>query len=70
MKWADWMPTKYSVLCEKQLTPNNYINPLRPDVPHFIILFCLTAEDFTRQGESAGAEWVNWPICPWVQLTH
>jgi hypothetical protein len=33
MKWADWGPTKYSVLCEKQLTPNNYINPLSRIVP-------------------------------------
>ena len=26
MKWADWMPTKYSVLCEKHFTPSDYIN--------------------------------------------
>jgi hypothetical protein len=65
MKWADWIFIllysvfififKYSVLCEKQLTPNNYNNPLSCIVPYFIILFCLTADDFTRQGESAGA---------------
>jgi hypothetical protein len=26
MKWADWMPTKYSVLCEKHFTTDDYIN--------------------------------------------
>ena len=26
MKWADWMPTKYSVLCEKHFTTDKYIN--------------------------------------------
>ena len=43
---------------------------MRPDVPYFIILLCLTPDDFTRQGESAisfpepailriAAQWVN-----------
>ena len=28
---------------------------LHPDAPYFIILLCLTPDDFTLQGESAGA---------------
>jgi hypothetical protein len=40
-------------------TPNDYIKThwvaLRPDAPYFIILLCLTADDFTHQVESAGA---------------
>jgi hypothetical protein len=27
---------------------------LRPDAPYFIILLCLTPDNFTRQAESAG----------------
>ena len=27
---------------------------------HFIILLCLTPDDFTCQGENAGAQWVNY----------
>jgi hypothetical protein len=30
-----------------------------PDVPYFIILLCLTPDDFTHQGESAASQWVN-----------
>jgi hypothetical protein len=31
-----------------------------PNVPYFLILLqCLTPDDFTRQEESAGAQWVN-----------
>jgi hypothetical protein len=30
-------------------------DPLHPDAPYFIILICLTPDDFTRQGESTGA---------------
>ena len=26
MKWANWMPNKYSVLCGKHFTPNDYVN--------------------------------------------
>ena len=29
---------------------------LRPDVPYFTILLCLTPDDFTKQGESTGAQ--------------
>ena len=32
------------------------LNPLRLNAPYFIILLCRTPEDFTRQGESAGAQ--------------
>jgi hypothetical protein len=28
-----------------------------PDAPYFIILLCLTSDDFTRQGESAATQW-------------
>jgi hypothetical protein len=31
---------------------------MRPDVPYFIILLCLTPDDFTCQGESAATQWV------------
>jgi hypothetical protein len=31
------------------------INPLSRIVPYFIILLCLTPDDFLRQGKSAGA---------------
>jgi hypothetical protein len=30
-----------------------------PDVPYFIILLCLTPDDFTRHGESAATQWVT-----------
>ena len=30
-----------------------------PDAPYFIILLCLTADDFTREGKSAATQWVN-----------
>ena len=33
---------------------------MHPDAPYFIILLCLTADNFTHQGESAGAQWVNY----------
>jgi hypothetical protein len=32
---------------------------MRPDAPYFIILLCLTPDDFTRQGESATTQWVK-----------
>ena len=39
------------------------VNPLKwqcaPDAPYFIILLCLTPDDFTRQEESAANQWVN-----------
>jgi hypothetical protein len=31
------------------------INPLRLDTAYFIILLCLTPDNFTHQGEIAGA---------------
>jgi hypothetical protein len=39
-----------------------------PDAPYFIILLCLTLDDFTRQGESTGVQWVNQTICPWCPV--
>jgi hypothetical protein len=54
MKWADWMPIKYSVLCEKHFTPDDYINPSSCNAPYFIILLCLTPDNFTHQEESGG----------------
>jgi hypothetical protein len=35
------------------------LHPLSGNAPYFIILFCLTPDDFTRQGESAATQWVN-----------
>jgi hypothetical protein len=42
---------------------------MRTDAPYFIILLCLTPDDFTRQGESAATQWVNQTICPCTLLT-
>jgi hypothetical protein len=36
------------------------INPLSGNAPYFIILLCLTADNFTRQGESAATQWLNY----------
>jgi hypothetical protein len=36
---------------------------MRPDVPYFIILLCLTPNDFTHQEESAATQWANQTIC-------
>jgi hypothetical protein len=33
-----------------------------PDAPYFIILLCLTPDNFTRQGESAATQWVTNPV--------
>jgi hypothetical protein len=30
-----------------------------PKAPYFIIVLCLTPDNFTRQGESATTQWVN-----------
>jgi hypothetical protein len=32
---------------------------MHPDEPYFIILLCLTPDDFTHQGESAATQWVK-----------
>jgi hypothetical protein len=32
------------------------INPLSHIAPYFIILLCLTSDNFTSQGDSAGAK--------------
>jgi hypothetical protein len=32
---------------------------MRPDAPYFVILLCLTPDNFTRQGESAATQWVK-----------
>jgi hypothetical protein len=32
---------------------------MHPDVPYFIILLCLTPDNFILQGESAATQWVN-----------
>jgi hypothetical protein len=34
-------------------------NWLRPNALYFIMLLCLTPDDFTRKWESTGAQWVN-----------
>jgi hypothetical protein len=45
------------------------INPLSDNAPYFVILLCLTPDDFTHQGESAATQWVNQTICPCTLLT-
>jgi hypothetical protein len=42
----------------------NYFNPLLGNAPYFIILLCLTPDDFTHQGESSATQWVNLPMHP------
>jgi hypothetical protein len=32
---------------------------MHPDVPYFIILLCLTPDNFAHQGERAATQWVN-----------
>jgi hypothetical protein len=32
---------------------------MRTNAPYFIILLCLTPDDFTHQGESLALEWVK-----------
>ena len=32
---------------------------MHPDAPYFIILLCLTPDDFTHRGKSAATQWVN-----------
>ena len=45
------------------------INRLCDNAPYFIILLCLTPDDFTCQGESAATQWVKQTICPCTLLT-
>jgi hypothetical protein len=39
------------------------VNPWSRIAPYFIILLCLTPDNFTHQGESAATHWVNTWIC-------
>ena len=41
-----------------------------PDASYFIILLCLTPDDFTHQEKSAATQWVNQTICQCILLTH
>jgi hypothetical protein len=34
---------------------------MRSDAPNFIVLLCLTPDDFTRQWESTATQWVKMP---------
>jgi hypothetical protein len=36
------------------------------DAPYFIILLCLTPDDFTRQGERAATQWVKIELLNYV----
>ena len=36
---------------------------MHPDALYFSILLCLTPDDFTRQVESAAAQWVKYVYC-------
>ena len=53
----------YIFNCESMLKPLSgklVIEPtMHPDAPYFIILLCLTPDDFTHQRESAATQWVN-----------
>jgi hypothetical protein len=40
------------------------VNLLSDNMPYFIILLCLTPDDFTRQGKSAATQCINQTICP------
>ena len=40
------------------------------DVPYFIILLCLTPDDFTRQGKSVATQWVDQTIYQSILLIH
>jgi hypothetical protein len=44
-RWKQVLATCYPILTLQVA--------MHPDVPYFIILLCLTPDDFTRQGESA-----------------
>ena len=43
---------------------------MHPDAPYFIVLLCLTQDDFTHQGKSAATQWVNQTICQRIFVTH
>jgi hypothetical protein len=54
-------------MCEKLFTPNDYINPLSCILPwctYVVILLCLTPDDFTNQGESAGVNGLTGSYLP------
>ena len=42
---------------------------MHTDTPYFIILLCLTPDDFTHQGKSAATQWFNQTICQCILLT-
>jgi hypothetical protein len=45
-------------------------NPSSGKTPHFIILLCLTPDNFSLWGESAATQWVNQTICPCTLLIN
>jgi hypothetical protein len=45
------------------------LEPSLPNAPYFIILLCLTPDDFTCAWESAGAQWVK-PQCAPMPLSN
>ena len=45
--------------CAMFCTLDIMVNPLSPIAPYLIILLRLMPDDFTRQGGTAGAQWVN-----------
>ena len=45
------------------ICPSLFLNPFSPRLAqtiHFVILLCLTPDDFTRQGKASGWERVKW----------
>ena len=48
--------------CKGLRETNCEIDPLSRTALYFIILLCLTPDNFTYHGESAGAQWVNLTI--------
>jgi hypothetical protein len=62
------MPIRYYVTCQGESTCAQWVNHdylpmhlnlLSGNVPYFIILLCLTPDNFTCQGESAATQWVK-----------
>ena len=49
------------------ICPSLFLNPFPPRAAksgHFVILLCLTPDDFTRQRRAPGGKGLTEPICP------
>ena len=59
-----WEPLGGKKLTEPLICPSLFLNPFPPRAAksgHFVILLCLTPDDFTRQQRASGWERVNLP---------